>query len=201
MMDLLQSWSDGMSENHEDIRRVLALCFRSGEKQTASEIERILSFDMGWMDTDTAFNAVRALVKSGWIKEEQGFLTSNCRIKGIVAPLGWQPRPSRLLQPVVFESESEEIKIAVVQSGKELVKQEPDVEVSETKVIDPRARMEKRLAKYISKQTNIPQDEIVRRAERKIGALRYCTMWLALCLISREQGLEMNSIIDSFSSN
>ena len=201
MMDLLQSWSDSVSENHEDIRRVLALCFRSGEKQTASEIERILSFDMGWMDTDTAFDAVRALVKSGWIKEEQGFLTSNCRIKGIIAPLGWQPRPSRLLHPVVFELESEEIKSAVVQPSKELVKQEPDVEGLETKVIDPRARVEKRLVKYISKQTDIPQDEIIRRAERKIGALKYCTMWLALCLISREQGLEMNSIINSFTSN
>ena len=43
-------------------------------------------------------------------------------------------------------------------------------------------------------------DEITRRAERKVKALRYCTMWLALCLISREQNLEMNSIIDSFSS-
>ena len=190
-----------MSENHEDIRRVLAICFRSGEKQTASEIERILSFDMGWMDTDTAFDAVRALVKTGWIKDEQGFLTSNCTIKGIKAPLGWQPRPSRLLHPVVFELESEEIKSTVVQPGKELIKEERDIEVLETKVIDPRARVEKRLAKYISKQTNIPQDEIIRRAERKIRALKYCTMWLALCLISREQGLEMNSIIDSFTSN
>ena len=65
---------------------------------------------------------------------------------------------------------------------------------------DPRARMQKRLVKFISKQSGIDSDEITRRAERKVKALRYCTMWLALCLISREQNLEMNSIIDSFSS-
>ena len=66
---------------------------------------------------------------------------------------------------------------------------------------DPRARMEKRLAKFISKQSGIDLEEINRRAERKVKALRYCTMWLALCLISREQDLEMGPIIDSFASS
>ena len=70
----------------------------------------------------------------------------------------------------------------------------------ENKPVDPRARMQKRLVKFISKQSGIDSDEITRRAERKVKALWYCTMWLALCLISREQNLEMNSIIDSFSS-
>jgi len=45
--------------------------------------------------------------------------------------------------------------------------------------------MQKRLVKFISKQSGIESDEITRRAERKVKALRYCTMWLALCLISR----------------
>ena len=63
---------------------------------------------------------------------------------------------------------------------------------------DPRARMEIRLAKFISKQSGIDLEEINRRAERKVKALRYCTIWLALCLISREQDLEMAPIIDSF---
>ncbi len=71
---------------------------------------------------------------------------------------------------------------------------------NESKSTDPRARMQNRLIKFISKQSGIDSDEISRRAERKVKALRYCTMWLALCLISREQNLEMNSIIDSFSS-
>ena len=71
---------------------------------------------------------------------------------------------------------------------------------TDTQPVDPRARMQKRLVKFISKQSGIDSDEITRRAERKVKALRYCTMWLALCLISREQNLEMNSIIDSFSS-
>ena len=44
-------------------------------------------------------------------------------------------------------------------------------------ILDPRARIEKRLIKFISKQSGIEVDEIQRRAERKVKALRYCTMY------------------------
>ena len=45
-----------MSEESDDVKRVLAICFRTGATQTADDVERILSFDMGWMDTETAHN-------------------------------------------------------------------------------------------------------------------------------------------------
>ena len=54
---------------------------------------------------------------------------------------------------------------------------------------------------FISKQSGIERDEVERRAERKVKALNYCTTWMALCLVSREQNLEMNSIIDSLSAS
>ena len=119
------------------------------------------------------------------------------------APLGWQPRPSRLTDPVVNEQNRE--KQASTPMTKPDVEQEkipviPEKEHPQPNDVDPRARIEKRLIKFISKQSGIEVDEIRRRAERKVKALRYCTIWLALCLISREQNLEMNSIIDSFSS-
>ncbi len=185
-----------MSAETEDIKRVLAICFRTGASQTADDVERILSFDMGWMDTETAHNAIKALIFAGWIKDDEGLLSPNFDIRGIKAPLGWQPRPSRLTDPVVngvvkpVEKEVETPKIPVVKK--------PKVSSSNS---DPRARMEKRLAKFISKQSGIELEEINRRAERKVKALRYCTMWLALCLISREQDLEMGPIIDSFASS
>ena len=37
-----------MSAEIEDIKRVLAICFRMGESQSADDLERILSFDMGY---------------------------------------------------------------------------------------------------------------------------------------------------------
>ena len=192
-----------MPQEIDDIKRVLAICFRDGSSQTADDIERILSFDMGWFDTDTAHDAIKALIFAGWIIDDSGMLSPNCDIRGMQAPLGWQPRPSRLTDPVINETSKE--------GQVSMQKPQPDVEQEKTPVVpkkeppqsddvDPRARIEKRLIKFISKQSGIDVDEIQRRAERKVKALRYCTIWLALCLISREQNLEMNSIIDSFSS-
>ena len=185
-----------MSPEIEDIKRVLAICFRDGSRQTADDLERILSFDMGWMDTETAHDAIKALVFAGWIVDEEGMLSPNCDIKGINAPLGWQPRPSRLTDPAVNGS-SPKKKLQQPAEKSEVVEK---VVQTTSQPADPRARMQKRLVKYISKQSGIGPDEITRRAERKVKALRYCTMWLALCLISREQNLEMNAIIDSFSA-
>ena len=185
-----------MSPEIEDIKRVLAICFRDGSSQTADDLERILSFDMGWMDTETAHDAIKALVFAGWIIDVEGILSPNCDIKGINAPLGWQPRPSRLTDPAVNDTGSAQQAEQPADESEVVEK----VVQTDTQPVDPRARMQKRLVKFISKQSGIDSDEITRRAERKVKALRYCTMWLALCLISREQNLEMNSIIDSFSS-
>ena len=102
----------------------------------------------------------------------------------------------RLTDPMVNDSDSKQKATPKIQSRK-VIESSRETNTTDS---DPRARMEKRLIKYISKQSGIDSTEILRRAERKVKALRYCTMWLALCLISREQDLEMNSIIDSFSS-
>ena len=186
-----------MSADADDIKRVLAICFRTGESQTADDLERILSFDMGWMDTETAHNAIKALIFAGWIKDEGGLLSPNCDIRGVKAPLGWQPRPSRLTDPVV-NGDMKTVEEVVDIPNIPVVKKTQIVSSSDS---DPRARMEKRLAKFISKQSGIELEEINRRADRKMKALRYCTMWLALCLISREQDLDMGPIIDSFSGS
>lgn len=185
-----------MLQEVEDIKRVLTICFRGGANQTADDLERILSFDMGWFDTETAHDAIKALIFAGWIIDDGGILSPNCDIRGIIAPLGWQPRPSRLTDPMVNDSNPKQKATPKIQSRKVIESSKENNKLSS----DPRARMEKRLIKYISKQSGIDSTEILRRAERKVKALRYCTMWLALCLISREQNLEMNSIIDSFSS-
>ena len=51
----------------EDIRRVLAICFRGETELDALDIERILSLDMGWLKPDEAETAVQALIKAGWL--------------------------------------------------------------------------------------------------------------------------------------
>ena len=59
----------------EDIRRVLAICFRGESELDGLDIERILSLDMGWLKPDEAATAVQAMIKSGWLKGGQEHLS------------------------------------------------------------------------------------------------------------------------------
>jgi len=69
--------SDGerMSSENEDIKRVLALCFRGHEALDAMDLERILSFDMGWLTPDQATEAVQALIRAGWLTGDEESLS------------------------------------------------------------------------------------------------------------------------------
>ena len=184
-----------MSAEIDDIKRVLAICFRTGTKQSPDDLERILCFDMGWMDTDLAHDSINALTIAGWMKNEDGMLLPNCDLKGVNAPLGWQPRPSRLTDPVVNKE------------GIETSQDSPEhtIEIKEDKTPiqpisdDPRSKLENRLLKFIARKSGIEKEEISRRVQRKMKALKYCTNWLAMCLVSKEQQLEMDSIIESLS--
>jgi hypothetical protein len=180
-----------LSNEVEDIRRVLAICFRSEGALSPDDLERVLVFDMDWMNTDTAHDAITALTFAGWLKEDNGLLTPNCDLRGVNAPLGWQPRPSRLTAPAVHEGA--DVSPVVVEAVETPVIREP--------APDPRSRLEKRLIRFISAQSGLEKDEVARRADRKVSALRHCTTWLALCLVSREQGLEMGAIIDSLTAS
>ena len=72
-----------MSSETEDSKRVLAICFRMGDNQTAEDLERILTFDMGWMETETANDAITALTFAGWIKDNDATLSPTREIKGM----------------------------------------------------------------------------------------------------------------------
>lgn len=177
----------------EDIERVLAICFRGRIAVSAAEMIRILTFDMDWMGDDTADEVISSLCRNGWLRDSDGQLTTECELKGITAPLGWQPRPSRLLENISPPNLEIELNIP-----SELVIERPPVATHVSN--DPRAKLERRLCSHIAKSSGVERDEIERRAKRKTLALKYCTSWLALCLVAREQGLEMVDIIASLSA-
>ena len=86
----------------EDISRVLAICFRGVSELDALDIERILSLDMGWLKPDEATIAVQALIKAGWLTGAQESLSPIEDFSSFSTPLGWFPRPQRLLNPDPF---------------------------------------------------------------------------------------------------
>lgn len=189
------------SEDVEDIRRVLAICFRDGEALDALDIERILSFDMEWVNPSEAEKIVQALIGKGWLSGEENALTPTVSLSDVHSPLGWFPRPSRLLHPV-HASEKEE------QTPQEVAK--PTVETAtpaKTPTLnhsadsnDPRAKLTQRLSKYISKASEISLEEVERRAKRKHQALKYASTWMCLALVAREQNLSMKEITDALST-
>ena len=192
----------------EDVCRVLAVCFRSGETLSDLDIERILSFDMGWLSPEEASDSVKALMDSGWLIGDLDSLSSVLTNNSITTPLGWFPRPSRLINPVKYDSvkfedfNQKDEKLSNDFSRKEVLNQPPQQKVSvEITSKDPRSKIERRLKKFVSKQSKLEMEEIERRILRKKNALGMVSNWLCIALIAREQGLEMTSIVEALSIN
>ena len=64
---------------------------------------------------------------------------------------------------------------------------------------DPRAATTRRLMKYIARASGLDTEEVQRRANRKQRALVHVTGWMALALVARDQGLDMDSVIQALS--
>ena len=194
--------TDVNDEDYDDIRRVIAICFRGLSKMSDIDLERVLSFDMEWLSPEQSEQVVSKLMETGWLKGNREELSPSFATKGISTPIGWFPRPSRLISPPDFGGST---KIEANQSISQTPVAKPTPKVtdkvaSENEATDPRSKMTTRLKKYIARQTKIPVEEIERRAERKQKALGYATVWLSLALIAREQNLGMEQIITALSS-
>ena len=187
-------------EDIDDVRRVISLSFRGQEGISDLDLERILSFDMEWLSPEEAEIAVSKLIDAGWLTGNRENLVPAFDARSISTPIGWYPRPSRLLHPVEFKQIKHSDETPEEETIAPSVKQPKQVVIASTKSIDPREKLANRLKKYISRQTKIPIDEIERRTERKQKALTYASNWLCLALIAREQGLEMEQIVASLSS-
>ena len=191
------------NEDVADIRTVLAICFRDGKPLDAIDVERILSFDMEWLSPDDAEIAVQSLISAGWLCGEENALTPSIDLSGITAPLGWFPRPSRLINPVSIKLNEQRNQTIVP----ELVDKVNTIKTTTTKKIeivtpqedhsDPRVKLTKRLTKFIAKTSKIEIEEVERRANRKHKALAVATNWMCLALVAREQGIQMQEIVDA----
>ena len=187
-----------MSEAANDVRRVLTIAFRGRESIGQMDMERFLSFDMEWVAPHEAEQAVQSLIKAGWLDLNEGALTLSVELGAISVPLGWFPRPSRLLAPVgVLEGETE----TPATPGQPVATNHPSpvrqVKPMTIDSADPRSRLTQRLVKFIARKSGLEATELQRRAERKISAFHNITPWLAYALVAREQGLAMQDIVDA----
>ena len=185
-----------MTENSEDILRVLAIMFRGQRLVPRENLERTLSLDMQWMNTEDAAKVVDAFLNKSWLIEEDGGLVAGAETIGVTTPLGWFPRNDRLLDPIQNDYSS-------VPSREKIVIEPIPIPVVEGKkthsTLDPRTSIENRLMRFIAKSSGIEKQEIQRRAKRKVLALGAMTMWMALGLIAKEQGLDTIEIVNQLS--
>ena len=89
-------------EDIDDVRLVISLSFRGENGLSDIDLERILSFDMEWLSPEEAEIAVRKLIDAGWLIGERDSLRPAFDARSISTPIGWYPRPSRILEPVGF---------------------------------------------------------------------------------------------------
>ena len=202
-----------MSDDVNDVRRVLTMAFRSSKHLNSFDLERWLAFDMGWLAPHESEDAVAALVAAGWLTESGTDLEVAVPLGPVDVPLGWFPRPSRLLQPVQaaphtsIETEStantggtNAAATAPAQAPSTSTSSKPTSTTRPFSVnehVDPRMRVTQRLVKFIARTSGIDATELNRRAERKQKAFRHVTPWLALALVAREQNLDMEAIVEA----
>lgn len=190
-------------EDYYDICRVLSLCYRGVEVLSDLDLERILSFDMGWLTPEDAETAVSALIDKGWLVGNRDELTLSGEIEEKETPPGWFPRPTRLTEPVKFTVVKQDSTPNMGEDNIGVDKQTIAVPIAKPnshEMNDPREKLAGRLTKFIARQSKLSVEEINRRATRKKQALVYVSNWFCLALVAREQGMEMESIVSSLSS-
>ena len=210
-----------MSEQ-SDISRILFTIFDGIETLgiQKADVVRLWSLEMQWFSPEESERVINALTEAGWILQEEGTLHLIEGVKLEIPSLGWRPMTRRMLSPPRCNlSESEEkpstdskFSQPRVSSREEnhthsitkesyshpkVRKSTHETSLQSPKSFNPVDRAEgsiPTLIELIASQSGLDNKEVVRRAQRKRRALGPVTLWMALALVAREQGLDMQRV-------
>ena len=210
-----------MSEE-ADISRILFTIFDGLEpkKIDQSDVVRLWSLEMQWFSPEESQGVIDALSDAGWISRQDVTLYLSDGVKLEIPSLGWRPMTRRMLSPPIYNltekdrsgDSASDLSQPRVNAIKDIDNQSKNQEsFSRPKVIRenqgtkndssnnsmPIDRAEgsiPTLIELIASQSGLANNEVVRRAQRKRRALGPVTLWMALALVAREQGLDMESV-------
>lgn len=210
-----------MSEE-ADISRILFTIFDGLEHQKIdqSDVVRLWSLEMQWFSPEESQSVIDALSDAGWISRQDVTLYLSDGVKLEIPSLGWRPMTRRMLSPPIYNlteidrngDPASDLSQPRVNAIKDIDNQSKNQEsFSRPKVIRenqgtkndssnnsmPIDRAEgsiPTLIELIASQSGLANNEVVRRAQRKRRALGPVTLWMALALVAREQGLDMESV-------
>lgn len=181
-------------ESINEIQKLIFVSFSEQTKLSISDLERLWSLELQWMMPEEASLVIKKLIKSGWLVSENNLVSPVYLDKQSFPSLGWQPMLRIISSPPISVSESvpsaivkaeakSEIIVNVVQSEKIFSSEKHPPDRSESNIPT--------LIRFIAKKSEIDNREVVRRAQRKRRSLGPVTLWMALALVAREQGLDM----------
>ena len=158
------------------------------------ELVRTWALDMQWMDPGMAPQIIDKLCETGWLTNSDGRISPNQNVVPLNPPFGWSPIIRSLLSPPeLVVKPVEQPRILVPESD---VKSQIEVVVNQKYPPDWAEASIKPMIAWISEESGLPMKEVVRRAQRKRRALGPVTLWMALSLVAREQGLNMSKIAE-----
>ena len=171
----------------------------SGGTTTRDELSRIWSLELQWFTPEEADEVVSILAERGWLTESESKLSPSAGLKLSRPPLGWRPIPRRLLELSQFQQVSSIQPASVPEVARVVTESKPMPRVSDpipsTLPPDRAEGSIPQLIGMIADKSALENKEVMRRAQRKRRALGPVTLWMALALVAREQGLDMHDVI------
>ena len=170
----------------------------SGGTTTSEELSRIWSLELQWFTPEEADEIVAALAERGWLTESESKLSPSPGLELSRPPLGWRPTSRRLLELPQFQQAPLTQPASVPELAKAVAESKPMPKVSDpTPSALPPDRAEgsiPHLIGMIADKSALENKEVMRRAQRKRRALGPVTLWMALALVAKEQGLDMHDV-------
>ena len=170
----------------------------SGGTTTSEELSRIWSLELQWFTPEEADEIVAALTERGWLTESESKLSPPPGLELSRPPLGWRPTSRRLLELPQFQQAPPTQPASVPEVAKAVAESKPMPKVSDpTPSALPPDRAEgsiPHLIGMIADKSALENKEVMRRAQRKRRALGPVTLWMALALVAKEQGLDMHDV-------
>ena len=210
-----------MSEQ-SDISRILFTIFDGIETLGIPKVDvvRLWSLEMQWFSPEESERVLKALTEAGWILHEGDTLHLTEGVKLEIPSLGWRPMTRRMLSPPRCNLSASEEKPSInsnfSQPRVRLREENHTDSMTRESYSHPKVRRETKetslefpksaplidraegsiptLIEIIASQSGLDNKEVVRRAQRKRRALGPVTLWMALALVAREQGLDMERV-------
>ena len=185
-----------MGSIDEEIRRIIHATFSNSitSELPYDELVRIWTLDMQWMEPGLAPQIIDKLCETGWLANTDGRLSPNRNVMPLEPPYGRSTIIRSLLSPPELVAKPvEQPRILTPESD---VKSQIEVVSNQKYPPDWAEASIKPMIAWISEESGLPMKEVVRRAQRKRRALGPVTLWMALSLVAREQGLNMSKITE-----